>query len=130
MRIALRTSLDMTSGGLPDFSQMRPAMQKAYRRAAERFSARSADGHLPKAIVPKLSSRVIINGREFGSAIQMPPEWRRFYEEALASAVPLGGAIRAVVETERANFIKRTVGLSLIAAGLLARLVYVWSTGL
>ena len=62
---------------MPDFrlpGEMSPSMQKFYRRAVQRFSAGpSAAGEAARAIVPKLLTRIIVNGREFESAGHMPP---------------------------------------------------------
>ncbi|MEP6809766.1 MAG: hypothetical protein ABI992_05950 [Chthoniobacterales bacterium] len=129
MRIALRTNLD-SAWQFHAPAEMSPRFEGYYRRAVERFSARPAgDTGKTPLIVPKLGSRVIINDREFADTAQMPPAYRLFYEEILAKALPLDRAIYLVARTEHANFIKRTISLLVIAAGVAAAIVYLWEHG-
>jgi len=55
--------------------------------------------------------------------------YRRFYEETLVRVLPLDRAIHMVARIEHANFIKRTLSLSFIVAGLGAAIVYLWTNG-
>lgn len=129
MRIALRTNLE--SAGcfhLPE--EMSPRLRDYYDRTMERFSARPLNlGAQARAVIPKLSARVILNGEEFDSAGQMPPAYRRFYENLLAEALPLNRAVYTVARIEHSNFIKRTISLAIIAAGVTALIVYLWLQG-
>ena len=59
----------------------------------------------------------------------MPPAYRRFYEELLAQALPLDRAVYTVARIEHSNFIKRTISLAVIAAGVAAGIVYLWLHG-
>ena len=122
MRVALRTNVASEER---EPRAMSPRMQRQFDRTALRFCA---PGTLPSIaaprIVPKLSARVIINDREFDSLLQMPAEYRRFYEELLARALPVQRAVQIVAQTERANFIKRTTTLAFIAAACAAVIVY------
>lgn len=129
MKIALRTTLNLGSHDCADMKAMSPAMQKAFQRTVDRFSARPCDAAAHPNIVPKISTRIIVDGKEFGSPIQMPPNYRQFYEEALARALPLHDAILTVTQMERSNFVKGTIALSIIAAGLVVAIVYLWFTG-
>jgi len=126
MKVVLRTCLGVEAG--PDHlrpDEMSPSMQKVYRQTVQRFSARPATGAGAMAmIVPKLMARIIVNGREFEHAGQMPPSERRLYEETLAQALPLERAIEMVVRVEHGNFVKRAITLFFIAAGLTATIVY------
>jgi hypothetical protein len=125
MRVALRTDLAADESDYFPLSEMSRGMQRAYERTIGRFSATESTGSIAgRRIVPKLCARITINGREFDSSAEMPAEYRRFYEETLARTLPLQRAIRIVAETERANFIKRTVTLAFIAAGCASTIVY------
>lgn len=128
MRVALRTSpVNARDFRLPE--KMSPRLEDFYRRALERFSAGSVLGSKAPAVVPKLSTRVIVNGQEFAGSSEMPPEYRRFYEQILASAVPLDRAIYLVARTEHSNFIGRIISLLLIAGGVAGAIVYLWLHG-
>ena len=122
MRVALRTDLAADESEYFPLSEMSRGMQRAYERTIGRFSATGSI--VGRRIVPKLCARITINGRDFDSSAEMPAEYRRFYEETLARTLPLQRAIRIVAETERANFIKRTVTLAFIAAGCASTIVY------
>jgi len=130
MKVVLRTRVGTEA---PDFhrpDEMSPSMQKFYRQTVRRFSARpAAAGDTAATIVPKLMARIIVNGSEYESAGQLPPLYRRIYEETLARALPLDRAIDMVVRTEHANFITRALSLSFIAAGLATTIVYLWIIG-
>ena len=127
MRIALRLNLDGSISDPLSETEMSPGMQRIYNRILRRFSARGTTG--AKKIVPKLSARVCVNGCEFSDAKQMPPEYRRFYEEILSSALPVQRAVDIVARTEHSNFIKRTITLAFIAAVCVAAIFYLWSRG-
>src|SRR5687768_5889194 len=124
MKIALRTTLNFGSHDSPDIKAMSPAMQKAFQRTVDRFSARPCDARAHPNIVPKISTRIIVDNKEFGSPIQMPLNYRQLYEEALARALPLHDAILTVTQPERSNFVKGTIALSITAAGLVVAIVY------
>lgn len=129
MRIALRTC--PAAGGdfhLPE--EMPPKLAAYYYRTLERFSARPpCRGSKKHAVIPKLSTRVIVDGQEFASVAEMPSEYRRFYEEILARAVPLERAIYTVARAEYSNFVGRTISLLVIAAGVEIAIIYLWLHG-
>lgn len=111
-------------------ADMSPALENYYQRALERFSARPAQsGSRARAVIPKLSSRVIIDGKEFTDAEAMPPSYRALYDEILAAAVPLDGAIYEVARKEHSIFIQRVVALGVIALGVAGAIVYLWLRG-
>jgi len=110
--------------------RMSSAMEKVYRRTLERFSAEPVTVAEPqKRVVPKLSTRVIVNGREFASMEEMPPVYRRFYQELLARTLPVQGAVYTVARTEHVNRITRVVTLSLVALAATSAVVYLWMHG-
>jgi hypothetical protein len=127
MKVVLRTSVE-AAGAWPT-EEMSPSMQKIYRRTVQRFSAHPNPLGSRALVVPKLSARVTLNGREFTSAEEMPPPFRQFYEELLAQALPVQHAIETVTRIEHANFIKRTVSLLFIAASIAVAIVYLWMHG-
>jgi hypothetical protein len=109
---------------------MSPAVEKIYQRMLARFSADPLRATGTRGtIVPKMTARVIVNGREFESTGEMPAVYRRFYEETLARVVPLQGAIYTVAKIEHSNYVKRTVALGLLAAAHVGAIVYLWSIG-
>lgn len=109
---------------------MSRSLEKIYRRTLERFSAEPVDEpDFAARIVPKLPTRIILNGREFASAQDMPPAYRRFYEEMLTRALPLQRAVYTVAQVEHSNSIKRVVSLTAIAAGCAVAIVYLWMHG-
>ena len=109
---------------------MSPGLEKVYRRTVERFSADAATGVSASArVTPKLSTRIILNGREFASVEEMPAPYRRFYLETLTRALPLQSAIYTVARTEHVNRITRTVTLSIVAVAAAAAVVYLWLHG-
>ena len=129
MRIALRTTLQ-PQPSFPSMEQLPPAMQKAYRRIARRFSARpTVMVDSATTIVPKLRSRIIVNDNEFHRLDELPADYRRMYEQILARTLPLHDAVCTVVKTERSDFIKGTIALAIIAASLAAGAVYLWMHG-
>ena len=81
MRIALR--LNLAASATEKFSslEMSRGMQRTYRRVERRFSARHDSTGSAVRLVPKLRARVTVDGHDFDSEQQMPPEYRRFYEE-------------------------------------------------
>jgi hypothetical protein len=127
MKVVLRTSVEAT--GLCRPEEMSPSMQKFYRRTVQRFSAHPTALESAATVVPKLSARVILNGHDFESADEMPPALRQFYEHLLAQTLPVQHAIDTVTRVEHANFIKRTVSLLFIAAGVALAIVYLWIHG-
>ena len=130
MKVVLRTSVESRDQSFPAPDEMSPSLQKVYRRTVERFSAEPAAAFDSAAmIVPKLVTRVILNGKEFTSLAQMPPAYRRFYEEMLVKTLPLDRAIHTVARAEHSNAIKRTISLLFIAAGFGATIVYLWLQG-
>jgi hypothetical protein len=111
-------------------AHMSPALEKVYRRTLERFSAEPAPATEPRPqIVPKLSTRVILNGREFATIDEMPPAYRRFYHETLARALPIQSAIYTVAKVEHRNSIKRALTLGVVAFAAAAAVVYLWMHG-
>ena len=127
MRIALRLNL---YGGIADScrdTEMSPGMRRIHDRVARRFSARGTAG--TDNIVPKLRSRIVVNDQEFKNPRKMPPEYRRFYEEMLAHALPVQRAVDIVTRAEHSNFIKRTITLAVIAAACATTIVYLWMRG-
>ncbi|MGZ4967728.1 MAG: hypothetical protein ACXV97_11175 [Chthoniobacterales bacterium] len=129
MRIALRLNLAGGNAETCPISEMSRGLQRIYNRTARRFSAHSDLEIGTGKIVPKLHARVTVNGREFGDVEQMPPEYRRFYEEILTRALPVQRAVDIVARAERCNFIMRTITLGVIAAGCAAAIVYLWLHG-
>ncbi len=127
MRIALRLTLDGTDEYCP-LTEMSRGMQRIHDRVLRRFSARSITGSNAH-IVPKLRSRIVVDGQEFKNVKQMPDEYRRFYEELLTNALPVERAVDIVTRAEHANFIKRSITLAFIAAGCAAAIVYLWLHG-
>jgi hypothetical protein len=124
MKVVLSTSVDEAHNFCAP-AEMSRALEKIYRRTVERFSANAT----ATCIVPKLPTRVIINGREFESAQEMPPVYRRFYEEMLARALPVEHAIYTVARVEHTNSIVRTISLAAVAFGFAAAVVYLWLHG-
>ena len=130
MRVALKADLQTADRDFHAPAEMSPAMEKIYQRMLERFSAGPLRATGSRTtIVPKMTARVIMNGREFESTGEMPAVYRRFYEETLARVVPLQGAIYTVAKIEHSNYIKRTVALGFIAAAHVAAIAYLWSIG-
>lgn len=130
MRVALRANVESADREFRAPAEMSPSMQKIYQRMLERFSAHAVNATGSAfTIVPKMSTRVIVNGREFETTGEMPAVYRRFYEETLAKALPLQRAVYTVAKIEHSNFIKRTVTLSVIALGYVGAIVYLWSVG-
>lgn len=130
MRVAVKASLQANDREFRAPAEMSPSMEKIYHRMLGRFSAETAQATGSRAlIVPKMTARVILNGREFDSTGEMPLAYRRFYEETLARALPLQRAVYTVAKIEHANFVKRTVALAVIAAGHVAAIAYLWSVG-
>jgi hypothetical protein len=127
MRIALRLNLDGTDDYCP-LTEMSRGMQRIHDRVLRRFSARTVTGSSAH-IVPKLRSRIVVDGQEFKNVKQMPDEYRRFYEELLTNALPVERAVDIVTRAEHANFIKRSITLAVIAAGCAAAIVYLWLHG-
>ena len=127
MKVVLRASVEQTEFRPPE--EMSRSMQKIYRRTVERFSAHPTALDSAATVVPKLSARVILNGQDFESAEEMPPAFRQFYEELLAQALPVQHAIDTVTRVEHSNFIKRTVSLLFIGAGVALAIVYLWMHG-
>jgi len=130
MKVALRANLESADRDFRAPAEMSPSMEKIYQRILERFSAEpaKATGSRP-VIVPKMSTRIILNGREFESTNEMPAAYRRFYEETLMRAMPLQRAVYTVAKIEHSNYIKRTITLSVIAVGYIAAIAYLWSVG-
>lgn len=110
---------------------MSPRLQGYYQRALERLSARPPRqrGSRHALVVPKLSSRVVINGEEFTDPQEMPPPYRELYESILAQALPLDAAVYAVARIEHSSFIKRAVGLAVIANAVTGGILYLWLRG-
>lgn len=108
---------------------MSPALEKIYRRTLERFSAEPVEDTIAARIVPKLPTRIIVNGREFESVQEMPAPYRHFYEEMLTRVLPLERAVFTVAQTEHSNSIKRIVSLTGIAIGCAVAIVYLWMHG-
>lgn len=105
--------------------RMSPSLEKVYLRTVERFSAEpAAAAEVRSRIVPKLSTRVIVNGREFAHIEEMPPAYRQFYAETLAKALPIQSAIYTVAKFEHRNTITRTVVLGLVALAAVTAVVY------
>ena len=129
MRVAVTASLQSTDREFRTPAEMSPSMEKIYHRMLERFSADAAPTGSRAMIVPKMTARVILNGREFESTGEMPLAYRRFYEETLARALPLQRAVYTVAKIEHSNFVKRTVTLAVIALGHVAAIAYLWSVG-
>ncbi len=127
MRIALRLNLDSADDYCP-LTEMSRGMQRIHDRVLRRFSARSVTGSNAH-IVPKLRSRIVVDGHEFKNVKQMPEEYRRFYEQLLTNALPVERAVDIVTRAEHANFIKRSITLTVIAAGCAAAIVYLWFHG-
>src|SRR3712207_3251694 len=130
MRVALKTRVASADREFRAPATMSTSMEKIYQRMLERFSAEplKATGSRP-VIIPKMTARVIVNGREFESTGEMPAAYRRFYEETLARAVPLQQTVYTVAKIEHANYIKRTIALVVIALGHVAAIGYLWSIG-
>ncbi len=128
MRIALRLNLDDTEDYCP-LTEMSRGMQRIHDRVLRRFSARGQVRGSKGHIVPKLRSRIVVDGQEFKNAKQLPPEYRRFYEELLTNALPVERAVDIVTRAEHANFIKRSITLAFIATGCAAAIVYLWLHG-
>ena len=127
MRIALRLHLDGADDYCP-ITEMSRGMQRIHDRVLRRFSARSLTGSNAH-VVPKLRSRIVVDGQEFKNVRQMPDEYRRFYEELLTHALPVDRAVDIVTRAEHANFIKRSITLSIIAAACVGAIVYLWLHG-
>src|SRR5437660_764867 len=101
MRIALRLNLDGSDAESCPSGQMSRGMQRIYNQTLRRFSAHENEDAALAKIVPKLHARVTVNGREFADSDQMPPEYRRFYEEILTRALPVQRAVDIVARAER-----------------------------
>jgi hypothetical protein len=129
MRIALRLNLDGSDAEYCPVMEMSRGMQRIHDRIVRRFSARKNLTGSTAAIVPKLRAGITVNGCEFKNVTQMPPEYRRFYEEILAQAVPMERAVDIVTRAEHSNYIKRTTTLVFIAVGCIAAIVYLWLHG-
>ena len=130
MRVALTADVQSADREFRAPAEMSPSMDKIYQRMLERFSAEPARTTGSRGmIVPKMTARVIVNGREFESTGEMPAAYRRFYEETLARAVPLQHAVYAVAQIEHSNYVKRTVALAFIAAAHVGAIAYLWSAG-
>lgn len=130
MRVALKADVQLSDSEFRAPTEMSASMEKIYHRMLARFCAEPTRATGSRAVlVPKMTARVIVNGREFESTGEMPAAYRRFYEETLARALPLQRAVYAVAQIEHSNYIKRTIALGVIALGHVAAIAYLWSIG-
>jgi hypothetical protein len=78
---------------------------------------------------PELNSRIVINGCEFAGSAQMPPRYRRLFDDSLHALLPIDKAIGVAAAQEYSYSTRGTAGLMTVLVGGIALAIFLWQLG-